>query len=89
VALAANIGRRSSNRRILSFGDAFGGPPCGRLDERVLRRVLRDGEVADVAHEYCHQPWPLVAEDVGDTHQTREQTRQQTRRDGLVSRRTP
>ena len=66
----ASAGRDQPGAR--SVGDSIGGPSCRRLDERVLCRVFRDGEVADVAHERGHQPWPLGAKDVGDTHQIRQ-----------------
>ena len=62
----ASAGRDQPGAR--SIGHAVDGPPRRGLDERVLRRVLGDAEVADVAHERGHQPWPLRAKDVGDTH---------------------
>ena len=62
----ASAGRDQPGAR--SIGHPVDGPPRRGLDERVLRRILGDAEVADVAHERGHQPWPLRAEDVGDTH---------------------
>ena len=79
----ASAGRDQPGTRPLR--DPIGRPSCRRLDERVLCSVFGNGEVADVAHERGHQPWPLSAKDVGDTHQICQQTEPVA----LVSRRTP
>jgi hypothetical protein len=36
------------------------GPSQRRLDERVSCGIFGNGEVADVAHQRGHQPWPLL-----------------------------
>ena len=79
----ASAGRDQPGPR--PIGDPLGGPPSRRLEERVLGGVFGDGEVADVAHQRGNQPWPLRAEDVGDTHRIPQQTEPAA----LVSRRTP